>query len=74
MAASFGALTGTCEPPEKGRPRSRYMNVEVRVGDYARDNTNFFVPITAAGVVRPLLPGGMTVPIDDSYDEIRRRF
>jgi hypothetical protein len=50
------------------------LSVEVRVGDYARDNTNFFAPLTNPyGVARPLITGGASVPIDDNYDEIRRQ-
>src|SRR3954451_14766114 len=51
--ASFGALvTAACNPPEPGRPRSRNMSVEVRVGDYARDNTNFYAfQLGGSGVV-----------------------
>ena len=72
VAASFGALTqgGSCEVA--GQPRSRGLSVEVRVGDYARDNTNFFAPMAMAGVVR-LGPVGVIMPIDDNYDEIRRQ-
>ena len=51
--ASFGALVlNACEPPSGGGFRSRSMNVEVRVGDYVRDNTNFFSPLGLGGVLR----------------------
>ena len=71
--ASFGALTSSaCEPPA-GTPRTRMISVEVRVGDYNRDNTNFFAPMAVGGVVRPLGGGGLSFPIDDNYDEIRRQ-
>jgi len=72
-SASFGALIGSsCEPPGTAT-RNRSMTVEVRVGDYARDNTNFFAPMSTAGVSRIALGGGVSVPIDDNYDEIRRQ-
>jgi hypothetical protein len=72
-AASFGALVNSsCQPPET-TSRGRNLSVEVRVGDYARDNTNFFAPMSTGGVVRIGPGGGVTVPIDDSYDEIRRQ-
>src|SRR3954447_12010384 len=73
--ASFGALvTAACNPPEPGRPRSRNMSVEVRVGDYARDNTNFYAfQLGGSGVVRFTSSGGSNIPIDDNYDEIRRQ-
>src|SRR5579863_8143319 len=42
VEASFGALTvSSCEPRTAG---TRRIGIEVRVGDYARDNTNFFAP------------------------------
>jgi len=76
-AASFGALTGAsagCEGGPEARRPFRNMGVEVRVGDYARDNTNFFAPrMMTGGVARPLITGGMGVPVDDNYDEIRRQ-
>jgi hypothetical protein len=73
--ASFGALLNSnCEPLKDGRARSRQLSVEVRVGDYARDNTNFWAPrLAPAGVQRVLAPAGATVPVDDNYDEIRRQ-
>ncbi|HLK66212.1 MAG TPA: metallopeptidase TldD-related protein [Bryobacteraceae bacterium] len=72
VTASFGAIVNSyCEPP--GTARSRVFSVEVRVGDYARDNSNFFAPMMNAGVTRPLITGGLTVPLDDNYDELRRQ-
>lgn len=71
--ASFGALVlSACEPPSGARSRSRFMNVEIRVGDYARDNTNFFSPLGLGGVLR-LNNGVMQVPLEDNYDELRRQ-
>jgi predicted Zn-dependent protease len=74
VSATFGALigSGSCEPPSS-TSLGRSVTVEVRVGDYARDNTNFFTPMVNAGVARPLGGGGVQMPIDDSYDEIRRQ-
>ena len=73
-SASFGALTGNtmCEPPSSG-PRNRSVTVEVRVGDYARDNSNFFAPMSTGGVMRFGPQGLAQMPIDDNYDEIRRQ-
>ena len=75
VGASFGAITtSSCEPPASGQTRTRSLAVDVRVGDYARDNTNFYAPrLATAGVVRPLIDGGLAVPIDENYDEIRRQ-
>jgi predicted Zn-dependent protease len=74
VSASFGSLTSTsCEPPGSDSARGRTFSLEVRVGDYSRDNTNFYSPLNTAGVVRTLGGGGMAVPLDDNYDEIRRQ-
>src|SRR5580700_6151085 len=71
--ASFGALLGSnCDPSSTGHYRS--MTAEVRVGDYKLDNTNFWAPMINAGVVRISPDGGVTIPIDDNYDELRRQF
>jgi hypothetical protein len=71
-AANFGALTmtGSCETSDQ--THNRGLSVEVRVGDYTRDNTNFFAPMSTGGVVR-LGPAGVIMPVDDNYDEIRRQ-
>ena len=71
-AASFGALTQSASCEVLDQPRNRGLSVEVRVGDYNRDNSNFFAPMTTAGVVR-LGPAGVLMPVDDNYDEIRRQ-
>jgi predicted Zn-dependent protease len=72
VSASFGALIASaCEA--SGTTRNRSMTVDVRVGDYAHDNTNFFSPMTTAGVARVGALGGVTVPIDDNYEEMRRQ-
>jgi predicted Zn-dependent protease len=74
--ASFGAVTtASCQTPENAA-RTRTLNVEVRVGDYARDNTNFYAPMTTSGVIRIVTSsngGGVQVPIEDNYDELRRQ-
>src|SRR5215467_11077849 len=64
--ATFGALNSSnCDAAVESRFRN--LGVEVRVGDYARDNTNFFVPMSSAGVARPLGTGGTAIPVEDSY-------
>ena len=60
-SASFGALVSS------GRNRSRTLRVEVRVGGYTLDNTNFFSPAAMAGANAALLP------LEDDYKEIRRQ-
>src|SRR5262249_33909943 len=75
VSASFGALTSSnCEATGGSTGRSRNFSIEVRVGDYARDNTNFYAPqLAGGGVIRIDCAAGLTVPIDDNYDEIRRQ-
>ena len=66
--ATFGAMTGQNES------RRRLVSVEVRVGSYLRDNTNFFsIRMGPSGVVRNFAEGGINTPLDDDYDEIRRQ-
>ena len=55
------------------RTHGRLLTVEVRVGDYAFDNTNFFaVPTAGGGLLRGF--GGLAeLPLDDDYDAFRRQ-
>jgi hypothetical protein len=65
-AASFGSLTYS------NHNRTRMLSVEVHVGDYAVDNSNFIsFPSMGSGVVGFL--GAVPLPLDDNYDEIRRQ-
>ena len=67
VSATFGSLV--C----KAESRYRLLTVEVRVGDYAFDNTNFLsMPFGSTGVTR-LFGGTITIPLDDDYREIRRQ-
>jgi hypothetical protein len=66
-AASFGSLLGT------NRSRGRMLRVEVRVGDYAFDNTNFFSAPTLSEVGMRAFLGVYELPLDDDYLEIRRQ-
>jgi hypothetical protein len=47
----------------------RYLQVELRVGDYAFDNTNFY----GAGFMPTEYVGFGSMPLDDDYQEIRRQ-
>ncbi len=62
FAASFGSLTRRLDN------RIRYLSVELRVGDYQLDNTNFAPFGRGRGF-------GQTarLPLDDDYQEIRRQ-
>lgn len=68
VSASFGSLISSSEN------RTRYLTVEVRVGDHTLDNTNFlsFYSFRRSGVVR-MLGGTVPLPLDDDYKELRRQ-
>lgn len=61
-SATFGALLSG------DVTRTRYLTVQVRVGDYQRDNSNFMTyPPQANGLTENIL-----LPVDDDYQELRR--
>jgi hypothetical protein len=62
-SATFGALlTG-------GVTRVRYLTVQVRVGDYQQDNSNFITdPPKESGLAETDI-----LPVDDDYQELRRQ-
>jgi TldD protein len=66
VSATFGGLESS------NRSRMRLLTAEVRVGDYAFDNTNFRgMTMRQPGLLRSF--GGMTsLPLDDDPREIRR--
>jgi len=67
VSAGFGALDNSSQG------RSRRFNVEVRVGDYKLDNTNFFsVSFDMSSVVR-VFNGNSELPLEDDYKELRRQ-
>jgi predicted Zn-dependent protease len=62
----FGALV------DELTSHGRALRVQVRVGDYGFDSSRFITQVRGAGVV-PLANGGVTAPLDDDYDAIRRQ-
>jgi len=67
-AATLGSLV-------RGRDsRTRHLRVELRVGDYEFDNTNF-VGMGGGPAFSMLagLRGGALLPLDDQYQEVRRQ-
>jgi len=64
VAARLGSLFGRGD-----NSRTRFLSVEVHVGDYAFDNTNYF----GAGFVPSSFVGFGFMPLDDDYQEIRRQ-
>ena len=65
VAARLGSLVTA---PETAR-RSRFASVEVRVGDYNFDNSNY----VGAGFMPTEFVGSGQIPIDDDYGAIRRQ-
>jgi hypothetical protein len=62
-SATFGGLLAG------GVTRVRFLTVQVRVGDYQRDNSNFMMdPPRANGLTE-----NVVLPLDDDYQEIRRQ-
>ncbi len=67
VSASFGSLLNS------NQSRARFLAVEVRVGDYSLDNTNFAVlPFGSFGVVHASA-GTAQLPLEDDSAEIRRQ-
>ena len=66
-SATFGSLLTS------QKSRSRTLTVEVRVGDYALDNTNFRAfAFGGTGVVR-MRGSSVGLTLEDNYDELRRK-
>jgi predicted Zn-dependent protease len=63
-SATFGSMLGSEES------HRRYLTVELRVGDYAFDNTNFVTMPSFSFTLRPY--GRPELPLEDSYQELRR--
>lgn len=68
VKASLGSLLSSAED------RQRYLSVELRVGDYALDNTNFLTFPSFGDTQIVSTFGGVTpLPLEDDYREIRRQ-
>jgi predicted Zn-dependent protease len=67
VSASFGALNTSSQG------RSRTLTVEVRVGDYKLDNTNFVSMNFNTSAMVQVFNGTSQLPIDDDYKELRRQ-
>jgi hypothetical protein len=67
VSATLGSLT-QAQPT-----RERVIAVEVRVGDYALDNTNYF-SLRSLGGLAGMLSSMARAPLDDNYQQIRREF
>ncbi len=65
--ASFGALTAANEN------KTRLLAVTVRLGDYDFDSSNAPAGSGLAGLLGALSSSAIALPLDDSYEELRRR-
>ncbi len=61
IKGGFGALT------KSERLKRRYLNVDLRVGDYAFDNTNFLADYWS------MSPSYTAITLEDDYDAIRHK-
>lgn len=68
ITASLGSLTSRTGTPT----RNRAIGVELRVGDYALDNTNFVSERSITGLA--MLSSFGEASVDDDYTQIRREF
>jgi predicted Zn-dependent protease len=68
VSASLGSLT-LSQPS-----RTRLIGVEVRVGDYAIDNSNYISMGSLRGGMAGILSSISQAPLDDNYQQIRRQF
>ncbi len=70
ISAMLGSLTAS-----RGTPvRSRLITVEVRVGDYNLDNSNFLSMERLSRNPAGFLGGLERGPVDDNYGQLRREF
>jgi predicted Zn-dependent protease len=67
VSASFGALSSSSQN------RGRMMNVEVRVGSYQQDNTNFASMNFDMSSMLQIFGGTSQLSLDDDYKELRRQ-
>jgi predicted Zn-dependent protease len=67
VSASFGALVQSSEY------RSRMIGIEVRVGSYQLDNTNFFSPNYNMSSMAQVYNGSAQLTLEDDYKELRRQ-
>ncbi len=69
---SVSAMLGSLTQDQPSRMRT--IGVEVRVGDYALDNSNYFSSRMFTGGMAGMFSGVGQAPLDDDYQQIRRNF
>jgi predicted Zn-dependent protease len=68
VAATLGSILSSAENV------TRVLLVTVRVGDYTVDSGNFVsVPTTPEGMANLVMAGAIQLPLDDNYNELRRK-
>jgi predicted Zn-dependent protease len=67
VSANFGALV------QSSQYRSRMIGIEVRVGSYQLDNTNFFSPNFNMSSMVQVYNGSAQLTTEDDYKELRRQ-
>ncbi len=70
ISATLGSLTSSSGTPF----RNRLVGVELRVGDYTLDNTNFFSMQRLRGGLAGMFGGIEQGSLDNDYTQIRREF
>ncbi len=65
ITADYGAITVNTDN------RYRMLKLDLRVGSYAQDNSNFVSLANLAGLISTASAGSVRIPIDDDYDVIR---
>jgi len=67
--ASFGALTNSATT------KSRMLSVDVRIGDYNFDSSNYVNRSAGLGSLFSAMSNfaNLVLPVDDSYEELRRK-
>ncbi len=68
ISATLGSVT------QRQPTRMRLIGVEVRVGEYAVDNSNYISARTFAGGMTGMMGSVRQAPLDDNYQQIRRAF
>jgi hypothetical protein len=67
ITADSGAINANSEN------RNRTLKVDLRVGSYAQDNSNFLSLSNVAGLLNTLTSSNIRLPLDDDYDVLRRQ-
>jgi TldD protein len=67
ITADYGAITINSDN------QYRTVKVDLRVGSYAQDNSNFLSLANIAGLTSSLSSGAVRIPIDDDYDVLRNQ-